>query len=303
MPDHVDADALTADLSGLGLDVASVSRGGGGDTCRAWRIELIDGSRAFVKQAPPRAEGMPELEAAGLSWLGSCGAGVPHVLAVGAELLVLTWVDAVRATPEAAAGFGAMLARVHSSAAGSFGCPPPTSPATTVGWVGAVHVPFGSHDSWADHYVADRLVPAADAAQTNGGLTTTMRRPVDDLCDALLRDPGPLVGPDIDPAPIHGDLWSGNVMWQESGAVLVDPAASGGHPETDLAMLTLFGTPQLARVITAYEGVRPLPRGWRNRIPLHQVFPLLVHAAMFGAGYGAQAAEAARSAIVAGAER
>ena len=299
MPDHVGSGGLEDGLSRLGLEVVSVRRGSGGDTCRAWRVELVDGSCAFVKQAPPQTAGMPQLEAAGLTWLESCGAEVPRVLAADSEFLVLSWVDAVRATPEAAAGFGATLARMHSSSARSFGCPPPQAAGTAIGWVGPVRVPFGSHDSWAEHYVADRLVPAADAAQANGGLTTTMRSAVDDLFDALLRDPGPVVGPSVDPAPIHGDLWSGNVMWQESGAVLVDPAASGGHPETDLAMLVLFGTPQLARVLAAYESVRPLPLAWRSRIPLHQVFPLLVHAAMFGAGYGAQAAEAARAALVA----
>ncbi len=99
---------------------------------------------------------------------------------------------------------------------------------------------------------------------------------------------------------VHGDLWSGNVMWQPDGAVLIDPAAHGGHPESDLAMLHLFGTPQLPRIVAGYESVRPLPASWRSRIELHQVFPLLVHAAMFGAGYGAQAADAARAAVAAG---
>ncbi len=99
---------------------------------------------------------------------------------------------------------------------------------------------------------------------------------------------------------VHGDLWSGNVMWQPDGAVLIDPAAHGGHPESDLAMLHLFGTPQLPRIVAGYESVRPLPSDWRSRIALHQVLPLLVHAAMFGAGYGAQAADAARTALAAG---
>ena len=77
-------------------------------------------------------------------------------------------------------------------------------------------------------------------------------------------------------------------------AVLVDPSAYGGHRETDLAMLALFGLPQQARVVAAYHEVAPLADGWEERQPLHQLFPLLVHAALMGGRYGALAGDAAR---------
>ena len=97
-----------------------------------------------------------------------------------------------------------------------------------------------------------------------------------------------LAGPPEPPARLHGDLWAGNIVWTaERHAVLVDPAAHGGHRETDLAMLGLFGLPQLARVQAAYHEVHPLADGWQERQPLHQLFPLLVHAALFGGGYPA----------------
>ena len=293
-------EAALPDLTILGLQERSITPISGGDTCRAWRVELADRSFAFVKRAPSHAAGMLELEAAGLDWLRASGADVPQVLAVGGGLLALSWVESVKASPQAAGGFGAMLAHLHGATAPAFGCPPPgAGDASGVGggWVGSVRVPFGSHDSWPQFYIADRLVPAADAAESLGGLTATMRRAVDDLCDALATDPVGVAGAVTGPVPIHGDLWSGNVMWQPEGAILIDPAACGGHPETDLAMLHLFGTPQLSRIMAAYEQVRPLPADWRARIALHQVFPLLVHAAMFGAGYGAQAADAARAAL------
>jgi len=84
------------------------------------------------------------------------------------------------------------------------------------------------------------------------------------------------------------------VVWTPAGAVLVDPSAHGGHRESDLAMLALFGAPHLDRTLTAYDEVWPLPAGWRRRVGLHQLYPLLVHAALFGGGYGADVVAMAR---------
>jgi fructosamine-3-kinase len=86
-------------------------------------------------------------------------------------------------------------------------------------------------------------------------------------------------------------LWSGGRGW------LIDPAAHGGHRETDLAMLDLFGAPHLQQVLRAYTATAPLADGWRSRVPLHQLHPLLVHVCLFGAGYRDQALAAARAAL------
>ena len=82
-------------------------------------------------------------------------------------------------------------------------------------------------------------------------------------------------------------LWSGGRGW------LVDPAAHGGHRETDLAMLTLFGEGWVPRLLAAYAESTPLADGWRERQRLHQIHPLLVHAVLFGGGYLAAALAAA----------
>ncbi len=104
---------------------------------------------------------------------------------------------------------------------------------------------------------------------------------------------------DDGPARLHGDLWSGNVMWTPDGVVLIDPAAHGGHHETDLAMLALFGCPHYDAVLAGYQQVRALKPGWRNRIGLHQLYPLLAHVVLFGGGYAGQTDAAARAALAA----
>ena len=95
---------------------------------------------------------------------------------------------------------------------------------------------------------------------------------------------------------MHGDLWAGNLIWAADARTwLIDPAAHGGHRESDLAMLALFGCPQLPRVLDAYAEAAPRSRtAGRTGCRLHQLFPLLVHACLFGGSYGQRAGEAAR---------
>jgi fructosamine-3-kinase len=122
-----------------------------------------------------------------------------------------------------------------------------------------------------------------------GAVSTTQAA----LVESVLGRLGDLV-PEEPPARLHGDLWNGNVLWGNDGRVwLVDPAAHGGHRETDLAMLALFGLPHLARVTAAYAEAAPLADGWQDRLGVHQLYPLLVHACHFGGGYAARAAETA----------
>ncbi len=97
------------------------------------------------------------------------------------------------------------------------------------------------------------------------------------------------------PARLHGDLWAGNIIWTREGPVLIDPAAHGGHAETDLAMLLLFTAPHIARIIAAYDEAAPLADGWQERVGLHQLFPVMVHAVVFGGDYVRQSVEMARA--------
>ena len=105
-----------------------------------------------------------------------------------------------------------------------------------------------------------------------------------------------LAGPVEAPARVHGDLWAGNVLYSKGRPWLIDPASHGAHRELDLAMLELFGNPSPA-FYAAYEEVSPLAEGYRDRIGFWQLQPLLVHAVLFGGGYGRSAGVTARSCL------
>ncbi|MFC7329973.1 fructosamine kinase family protein [Marinactinospora rubrisoli] len=256
------------------------------------RVRLGDGSSVFVKavvdpSADGHLDGLFRAEALGLDWLGrSFGSPVPEVLGWDARTLVLSWVEERPPSPRAARRFGHQLAAMHLSGAEEFG-------ASWQGFVGPLPLDNTPAASWPRFYAEQRLAPYLRLAADRGALTPGDVRTVERVIDAvedLAGDPEP-------PARIHGDLWSGNVLWQEDGAVVVDPAAHGGHRETDLAMLALFGLPHLDIVRDAYNEAAPLADGWRRRIPLHQLHPLLVHVCLFGAAYRTTTLEAARAAL------
>ncbi len=252
----------------------------------------------FVKQHPDAPPGYFAWEAAGLEWLAGVDGGVPcaRVVSVGATSLTLRRLESATPTAEAADAFGSRLAVTHDAGAAAFGAGPD-------GWDGAgffgplsqpLPMSLRRHRRWGDFYADERLAPMAELAaarldpSTRGAIDAVAAR-----CRAGDFDD------DDRPARLHGDLWSGNVMWTPDGVVLIDPAAHAGHRETDLAMLALFGCPHYDAVLAGYQWVRPLKPGWRNRIGLHQLFPLLAHVVLFGGGYAQQTDAAARAALAA----
>jgi len=272
----------------LGTAVVATTPVAGGDICTATRLRLSDGRSALVKTRPQAPVEFFPTEARGLQWLASAAGGVdvPEVLAVESDCLILQWVEPGKTTPEAADGFGRALAATHAAGAPCFG-----TESGADGFIGTLPLPNKTAPTWPEFYATRRLLPYLKLARDRGHVTAEDAASVEDVVRRLVD----LAGQDEPPARLHGDLWSGNVLWgQESRVWVVDPAAHGGHRETDLAMLALFGCPQLPRVLDAYQEAAPLAEGWEDRVPLHQLFPLLVHACLFGGGYGARAGEASR---------
>jgi fructosamine-3-kinase len=260
---------------------------GGGDINEAYRVVLADGREAFVKTRRDAAAGEYAAEAAGLAWLAEPGAlRTPDVLEVGEDYLALEWIQAGRLDAAGVEQLGRGLAATHAAGARCFG---DQGTAAAAGF-GSLRLPNEPTDDWPSFYAQRRLEPLARAARERAALSPAGVRAVQRVCAALRE----LTGPAEPPARLHGDLWSGNVMADAAGRpVLIDPSAYGGHREVDLAMLRLFGAPG-ERVFDAYQEVAPLADGWRERIELYQLLPLLVHALLFGGSYAAAAERVAR---------
>ena len=233
-------------------------------------------------------------EAAGLRWLAAAGGAlVVEVVDVGEHHLDLVRLHSVPPTQQAAARFGEDLARTHLAGAPAYGSPPEGWSGD--GWFGPLSEPLPlslrPHESWGPFWAHERLAPITRVCRDAGVFSATQSAVLDRVasrCADGVFDTGD------PPARIHGDLWSGNVLWTAAGATLIDPSAHGGHREYDLAMLELFGAPHLGAIVTAYQAVAPLAPGWRERTRLHQLHALAVHALLFGGGYAAQTLAAAR---------
>lgn len=297
-----------------------VERVGGGDINQAFRVVLADGEQAFVKTRAHASPGEYAAEAAGLVWLAQPGAlRAPRVLEVHDHYLALEWVAPAatgRLDDAGAEELGRGLAATHAAGAPSFGGAGVAGVAGVAGKArgsggarasiearkagggdadglarfGSLQLSNEPTDDWPSFYAERRLRPLAAIARERSALTAAGADAVERVCVRL----ADLVGPPEPAARLHGDLWSGNVMADaDARPWLIDPSAYGGHREVDLAMLRLFGASS-ERVFAAYEEIAPLADGWRERVELYQLLPLLVHALLFGGAYRAAAERVAR---------
>lgn len=261
----------------MGAPCRSIRSIAGGSICRSFQLVGDDGQVAFAKWLPDAPVDLFAAEAESLRWLRAAGAvEIPEVLGVDDEAIALTWIEQAPPTSARAAAFGRALAAMHAAGASGFG-------AGWTAYAGAIAMPNGPAADWPTFLGGCRIEPLLRAAVDSGGLASP--KPVERV---LARLPL-LVDASEPPARLHGDLWSGNVLFTDSAAALVDPSATGGHREMDIAMLSLFGAPYLDAVLTAYDEVNRLSDGWRERLGVHQLVPLLAHAAIFGGRYGVEA--------------
>jgi fructosamine-3-kinase len=262
----------------------------GGDVAQSYRFDLADGRRVFAKTHPNPPTGFFTTEAAGLQWLRAPQAVlVPDVLAVSdgtpdePPFLALEWIDIGEPTDRTEPELGRALAHLHLAAPERFG----REDRRTTGSRGLPNEPCST---WAEFYATQRLLPLARLARDADAVSGDAIAGLEQLgVPARLESLG---ASDEPPARLHGDLWAGNRLVGAGGHCwLIDPAAHGGHREFDLAMMRLFGGFG-ATCFDAYAEVHPLAAGWPDRVLLHQIAPLVVHAIKFGGGYvdGAEAA-------------
>jgi fructosamine-3-kinase len=271
----VDAEVRATVSSLLATTVTTVQSLSGGDINQAYRVTLADGRDIFVKTNKVSAAGMFRAEARGLEWLGRPGVvRVPAVIAVDDRCLILEMIRSGHPVPSFPEDLGRALAALHMASAPTFGLDHDN-------FIGRLPQSNRPATRWSDFYRSERLEPqlrrATDAGLISPSLQGRLTRVLTELDD--------LVGPDEPPARLHGDLWGGNLMCDDNGGpCLIDPAVYGGHREVDLAMMRLFGGFGPG-TFAAYDEAFPLAAGHSERVPLYQLYPLLVHVNLFGGSY------------------
>lgn len=257
----------------LGAAVTSSSSVGGGCIHDARRIELADGRRLFLKSASGSRAALLEAEARSLRLLAP-HIRVPSVAGEGEtpsghRWLALEWLDLHPASGHEARGnLGRSLARLHQARAEQHGLDHDN-------FIGATPQRNEPMDEWHAFFVERRLRPQMDMVARSGH-----RLPEDRIIEAAR---GLLDCHRPPPSLLHGDLWSGNVAVLADGTpVVFDPAAYFGDPETDLAMLELFGAPLGGDF---FNGYGPEPTGRNLRRPLYDLYHALNHVNLFGGGY------------------
>ncbi|AVH88926.1 Fructosamine-3-kinase [Corynebacterium camporealensis] len=221
-------------------------------------------------------------EAAGLEWLGEATHAVVQVLELEDYQIGTEKVREVAPTADAAREFGAELARMHAAGAPAFGAPPE-------GWegknfIGRVEQACEPTDDWGEFYAEQRVLPFARKAR----MTPEQLELVEKACELIKAQSW-----DVKPARIHGDLWAGNLLFGEHGGVMIDPAAHGGHPHTDLGMLRY----SVRRIWMRSSKATVRQQISMTGFPLHQLHPLAVHSLTHGSAYHRSLAQAAKATI------
>jgi len=217
-------------------------------------------------------------EAKGLALLREARAlPVPQVISFGKleafAFLMLEFIPTGATTASTWERFGSGLANLHRQTEDNFGL-------DHANFIGRLPQPNGRHTSFADFYYQERLWPQCQLALDKGYLN----KKEGDVMEALGQKL-PEIIPVEPPALVHGDLWNGNFVIDERGnAWIIDPAVAYSHRESDLAMTRLFGGFPAA-FYKAYDEESPLEPNWRQRIPLFQLYYLLVHLNLFGRSY------------------
>jgi fructosamine-3-kinase len=273
----------------------------GGCIHDAWLVD--DGrQRFFVKTDMAAAAASFEAEADGLLALQATGAvRVPKVgaggtapsrsaanvgTAAGHAFLFIEYLELRSLDHAGGAALGEALARMHRESSADVDA--------TYGWprdnfIGGTPQSNQSHRTWAGFYAAERLQPQLALASANG-MERTLRDQGERLAERLSS-----FFLDYRPAPslLHGDLWSGNTAQLAAGEaagtpVIFDPAVYRGDRETDIAMAELFGGfPE--SFYASYRAAWPLDPGYETRKTLYNLYHVLNHFNLFGAGYLGQA--------------
>lgn len=270
-------------LQQCGFNDAELHAVTGGDINRAYKIQ--DKNHAFFLKVNDAAAYplMFQREADGLAALKkNCDCIIPTVLktgiADGLQYLLLEWIERSAPANNYYSSLGKSLAEMH------------LQPQTQCGWpvdnyIGSLPQHNTFTNDWFSFYAMHRIAPLVKLLTDGGAFGNKEQQLAERLYTKL-----PQYFPNEKPAFLHGDLWGGNHFPNEKRLpVLIDPAVYCGHREMDIGMTALFGGFDRA-FYEAYNYHYPLESGWQQRFQLAQLYPLLVHAVLFGGHYVIQSA-------------
>ena len=253
----------------------------GGDINDVFRIQLEDRTAVIKVNQKSSYPGMFEAEAKGLSLLRSANSfKIPYVYSTFElndwQVLEMEYVQTGPEGENFSEIFAEQLVKLHQSTANNFGL-------NHDNYIGSLRQSNRQHDSWTSFFISERLIPQTKLAVDNRIIESSERKLIETFGNYVDE-----IWPNEQPALLHGDLWSGNYMVCETGEpVLIDPAVYYGHREIDLGMMTLFGGFN-SNIIPHYNALYPLEKGWQERTPYNQIYPLLVHLNLFGRTYWRQ---------------
>lgn len=261
-----------------GLLIQSCQSVSGGDISDAYLLET-DSGHYFLKTNPADdALLMFQLEQVGLEALDQHPSiRIPRVLGTyqfsGQAGILMEYIESKRPNDADWRLFGRSLAELHRETQAQFGWEQDN-------FIGRLPQSNHRHDTWTGFYAAERLSPQIELARTKGLLSpaecpnlSELKAGLEPYCEATK------------PSLLHGDLWSGNFLFDTSGQpCLIDPATYFGHYEVDLAMTRLFGGFRAA-FYEAYAEIQPATAGIEQRNELYQLYYLLVHLNLFGRSY------------------
>lgn len=260
---------------------------GGGSINEARKITTAQGIFFAKLNNADAYPAMFEKEASGLHFLKQhSDFDIPKVVGVGVsdntQWIVMEFVHGGTRGANYWQQFGHRLAEMHQRAGDQFGL-------EENNYIGSLSQSNSRSEVWTDFFASERLEPQLKLAKENGLLTAEMSKYFDKLFAKLHR-----FFPDEPPAPLHGDMWTGNFMTKADGeATIFDPAVYYGHRYMDIGMSKLFGGFD-QHFYDAYREVYPMDPYWKEGIMVANLYPLLVHANLFGGGYAAQVIQTLR---------
>lgn len=261
-----------------GLNVQRYERVHGGDINDAYCLITSTGKYFLKINDKNKYPAMFEKEARGLDLLRkNCSMIIPQVIKTGVtndqQWVILEWLDKGSPKKDMWEKFGQSLALMHKEPQENFGL-------NEDNYIGSLKQINSTHNEWYSFYTECRIMPLVKILFDNGDYSENDLVVAESFCDRL-KD----IFPGESPSLLHGDLWSGNYLIHSSGyAAIYDPAVYFGHREMDIGMTKLFGGFD-QRFYDAYNEAYLLERDWQKRLSITQLYPLLVHAVLFGGHY------------------